>query len=203
MTEPICLVSRCGQIRARFEMREDRFHHFVEIKQADGFETRLTSIEGNSATEWPPSPPLQEVRDCDMGDDQVCLLGTGMAGRTYWSLSVTQCDRGILFDHACRPSSGVTAVAHSQYKISQLKMAEPMATEPTTLLPDGSIQLAQAPSQFWVSAENTESGDRPTIELAAGNLKILPVSAQQPPGPTIRWAYRFEAPESSGSASQT
>ncbi len=100
MTSETYLVSsRDGRVRVKFYWQRDRFAHQVSI---DGHIVG-DSVESDSGSPWPESPPLQQL-SLEKIDGQTMVLGVGGAGRNHWSISVQPCDDPglIRFDLACR-----------------------------------------------------------------------------------------------------
>ncbi len=94
----LTITSSVGNIdfTTTFRKRQDRFDHSISIATRDALiELRAAATEQPSA--WPPNPPIQNVTV------NGALLGTGMAGNSFWSLAVSPLPHGgLLFDVACR-----------------------------------------------------------------------------------------------------
>ena len=88
------------QLRVTFNREADRWSHVIERIEGDQATTILSSIEGTSDDDWPPSPPLQELSVHDLGNTQA-ILGVGMAGAGHWSISCTVEDSALKFELAC------------------------------------------------------------------------------------------------------
>lgn len=108
-------------LRLVFFKLGDRFAHSIAAIASAGSEAEtitplLTSIEGESATNWPISPPLQSLSIEPRIASEVALL-VGMAGRNHWSASVEaiEGERRLEFDVACRRSEEVAELG-SRYR---------------------------------------------------------------------------------------
>jgi hypothetical protein len=99
-----CLESPDGSMQVQYRWSDDRFEHRI---LRDG-QVCLSSVEGDAAQAWPPSPPIQQI-SLEPIQDAPTLLGVGGAGRGHWSISVgwQDADGGkdegkFCFDIACR-----------------------------------------------------------------------------------------------------
>lgn len=63
--------------------------------------TLLESIEGDSTEDWPASPAIQECTIESRTTGDVALL-VGMAGKSFWSISIHFEADSLVFDVACR-----------------------------------------------------------------------------------------------------
>jgi hypothetical protein len=78
------LSIRVGRVRLTHQFQQDRFGHAIWLEGVAV--PLLTSIEGDSTMDWPPSLPLQEiVQHVDAATGAICLLGVGGAGRSHFS----------------------------------------------------------------------------------------------------------------------
>ncbi len=93
-----------ARLRLRFVRRGDRYAHEVCWADAGGSErVLLATVEGDDATPWPASPPLQDLHLEQRPVGITVALAVGMAGRSHWSLSAEALPEGELrFDAACR-----------------------------------------------------------------------------------------------------
>lgn len=87
-----------------FEQQSDRWSHAWFLVEPGGLRHRiLSSVEGDAQTAFPPSPPLQQVHQQDLGGGRT-VLGVGMAGRSHWSAAfapVAESENALLADLAC------------------------------------------------------------------------------------------------------
>jgi hypothetical protein len=94
-----------SQLAVEFVTLGDRQGHTIFFVSADGVRTALLeSVEGTSADDWPPSPPLQNLTVEERADGRRVALLVGMAGSGHWSASIESAagEGRIVFDIACR-----------------------------------------------------------------------------------------------------
>ncbi len=90
-------------IEVRFSYVSDRYQHswwWVDGQHEIQF---LISVEGDDKTDWPASPPIQDLLHESRNDHDV-VLGLGQAGSARWSSSFktnSKCP-SIEVEHACR-----------------------------------------------------------------------------------------------------
>lgn len=154
-------------IRVLFHWCGDRFSHVIEA----GGRVVAESVEGDSASLWPPSPPIQQL-SLETLDGRPTLLGVGAAGRSHWSVSVQAVphDRAAVFefDWACRFKSAPDALG-TEYRLHD-------SVRVTTL---------------------AETGVRPCEDDRTRIVPDLPAAETDrsaAPAPTRRWRYRIELP---------
>ena len=116
VVEPIVLES--AGLRLVFSRREDRYSHTLSLLGPRGSKAVCHSLEGDSASIWPDSPPVQEIH-YEQRENRQLVLGTGMSGHSYWSLSCeTDPDHGCFrFDIACR-IRGTPSRLGSRYQLA-------------------------------------------------------------------------------------
>jgi hypothetical protein len=68
-----------------FSWRDDRYRHSWQFDNT----LVIESIEGDSAANWPLSPPIQQIHQQEFPDGRQVVFGVGMAGRGHWSVSYT------------------------------------------------------------------------------------------------------------------
>jgi hypothetical protein len=132
-------------LAAEFVRVGDRFGH--EIFAVDGNSRQLAaqSVEGTAEDNWPPSPPVQEVHQ--QGD---VLFLTGMAGRSYWSASVSIESPGVLlFDVACRAGSSVDWLGSSYQLLSGDDLVAFEAANATVTAASDAVRIAPTDSARW------------------------------------------------------
>jgi len=103
--ESLDAVGPAGSIiRVEFVWAGDRYWHIISAEGAGRSEILLKSIEGTSADDWPPSPPLVSLHRETLPDGRAALLLVGAAGRSHWSASIEAArdEAKLIFDLACR-----------------------------------------------------------------------------------------------------
>jgi len=91
-------------LQITFIWQGDRFTHRISSIDAECKVVLLESFDGNSADQWPLSPPLQSLSVEQREERRQVALLVGMARRNHWSLSVESRpdERMLVFDAACR-----------------------------------------------------------------------------------------------------
>lgn len=166
-----------GPLEIDFAWHGDRYAHVIGIRMAgSALAPLLTSIEGDSETDWPPSPALQQLsieRGVD-GIERAMLVG--MAGKSHFSLVVEPTEHGFHFDVACR------AKAPPDWLGSQYLRPEPGAAAGLEL-----PELVIA----GVLADRNQVDDDPANQrriIAAACSSVLKWPS------TIRWQYICRSP---------
>lgn len=114
MADRNLVLSNDGRLVAEFIWNGDRFSHEISI---DGIVV-AHSVEGDAETDWPPSPPIQQL-SMEWIQGLKTALGVGAAGRSHWSISAGPCQENtsaIRFDLACR-SKETPGFLGSGYKL--------------------------------------------------------------------------------------
>jgi hypothetical protein len=92
-------------LRLILEQAADRVRHRVQVLHASSLLlAELQSVEGTSADEWPPSPPLQSCSVEEIHPGKTAAFLVGMSGKSHWSGSIEprHGEGEIFFDFACR-----------------------------------------------------------------------------------------------------
>ncbi len=182
MASQLQLTDSLGKLRVKFYRGADRFHHVVEVAQEGRFLPELGSWPADDR-EWALDPPMQEVQPCQIGNGQPCLLGTGMASQSFWSLSLTAEDDGVLFDFACRAhADDVARLGHFYWLLPNAAGA---TDGEGTLRSADSLAITIEPQEVkgLVSAQIEEVPHDGTISIRPTQLSELPV----------RWSYAIRA----------
>lgn len=171
-----------GPLRVAFSRQRDRFGHTVFLDQADGWLPALVSIEGDDASDWPPSPPFQQASP---GPNDSLLL-VGMAGRSHWSAAVEgSAQTGLLFDLAVRAQELPDWIGTSYHVGNDWRLTEASA-------PRLRLEHASGAAIELVSA----SGGQWTVAIEQQNLAVVRflVDRNDEPLPkTVRWKYGIVA----------
>lgn len=172
MTKPTTTNERVLRLQHQslcieFQWKEDRFHHRVLLNS----EEVGKSVEGDSSSAWPPSPPLQDLSLEDINGTPA-ILGVGRAGKGHWSISIQwdESQGGFLFDLACR--------AKELGNPTPSPTEDPAKEPPATV---GSVYEVTRTGTMTFSPMACE-----TIEEREGRVKIEP---NQVGDPTVRWGY--------------
>ncbi len=153
-------------LRLVFTWIGDRFNHRVERVVCGEVVGAWHSVESDSSTTWPTSPPLQQL-SIEPIEETPVAFGVGSAGVSYWSMAASPVIRddspAICFDVALKLPQN-----------TDLGNVAPISTyegtgEPPSVFPSNDVaetNLTQEALQLQVRAANTE-------------------------GKPIRWAYLF------------
>ncbi len=98
------VLAASDELRVVFDYRLDRWGHTIEVRRDDQWVAAFTSIEGDSADDWPPSPAFQHVHLQSFAPHGPTALLVGKAGSSHWSAAI-EADREaatLRFDIACR-----------------------------------------------------------------------------------------------------
>jgi len=175
--------SRIG-LRVEFVWRADRYSQIISLMDSDGaIIPLLQSIEGSSADDWPPSPPLQSLSIETLPDGRRVALLVGSAGRSHWSASIEAAsnDAVIRFDVACRTESPDAALG-SRYKLAQSPI------------------LFIAADHSWAEARSNQAGiivapDRGAFTalnpINERSFALQPQATKTADVKTIRWKYEI------------
>jgi hypothetical protein len=197
MSEPLVIISQPlngVSFGLEFTSQADRFGHQV-FARSDSWESDLVlynSIEGDEHSNWPPSPPLQDVHQQVIGD-QAVVMAVGMAGASHWSAacSLRENDQriGFHFDIACRIKNEPDWLGSTYLRPNN----EAESKHPNSALSDFDVQvlaievdgsaakISEGGQQLVITAGPESGEEKPQI---AGSLKS--------PSRTIRWQYLLE-----------
>ena len=165
-------------LRTTFVWRDDRYAHVVTLIEPKGEHMLLESAEGKPDDPWPSSPAFQQLSVQGTGDQRVVFL-VGMAGKSHWSMSVvvSQPQRGIVFDVACRVNESV-GILGSSYLADGYTMVDPS----TAVGECGAIRyaLVLGPKMTPVAQSLTTSADQLRVDCLTTHSTV-PYTA--------RWQY--------------
>ena len=166
----------------RFEKLDDRWVHHVEVvglPLASQQSVRLlSSSEGSGEQPWPPSPPVQA---CQSELDRY-ILGTGMAGKSHWSIALCSEDNALIWDVACRFKRPPESLG------SAYQLVEP-AEEVT-----GGFQWKLDEQFSCKLSASLEPATAARVLRGEADLCIRPADVEAPPA-TSRWLYRLQLEE--------
>ncbi|TWU58327.1 hypothetical protein [Rubripirellula reticaptiva] len=158
----VSLSSADGRLNVVFQWRADRFVQSVFV---DGIHAG-DSVDGDGETDWPPSPPIQQLSLEEIGGSAV-ILGVGAAGQGHWSISVEKAgDSSLKFDLACQ-CRGQAGSLGSTYQTS---------------------------NSFGLSVSNGDfEAIEPGIVRAAADSNAPDPKNSGPNASTVRWTYQLDA----------
>ncbi len=163
-------------IRAGFRWLGDRYGHSVDAFVDGQWRTVMLSVEGDDRSNWPPSPPFQQLLIEHRATGPVGLL-VGMAGKSHWSGSVEFLTDPVrlAFDIACLARQQ-PARLESSYELQQ---AIPQIRNGQVIIPDTSVPLT-------ISADSPET----SCTIAGSAFRISP-ACTTPAAATAsyRWKY--------------
>ncbi|MCR9119638.1 MAG: hypothetical protein NXI22_22120 [bacterium] len=167
MTKQMIQADDCSGIRLAvvFEQQSDRWSHQVLCLRDDESKPALVSLVGSPDQNWPPSPAVQQFSSEDRESGRVALL-VGMAGKSFWSMSVHAEGGDLVFDVGCRHQIQPENLG-SQYK--------PHTTD-CEIQPDGDASLP-------ISATHVDAG--------AEVIAVTPTTEETPANGMTRWKYRI------------
>lgn len=177
-------VSSSGHVlRLVLEQATDRVAHRIEVLDSDSHVlAELRSIEGTSAEDWPPSPPLQSCSLQEIRPGQTAAFLVGMAGKTHWSASIEAAPRegALVFDFACRVQSKPQGLgtSYAMHSASSEAVAH--------------FQLS--PAGIAVHVIRTDVGNHHADSFQASEQPLCLVCPDAPPAKfpaTMRWRYRI------------
>ncbi len=153
----ISIASSDQRLRVEFSWQSDRFVHRIWLDDNEVGH----SMDGDGDSDWPASPPIQQLSLEAIGPGKV-VLGVGGAGQGHWSISVEAYgEDGLKFDLACR-CRGTAESLGSEYELA------------------GTVRLNVTDGEF----QKTKSGSRVCPTMIA---QTVPGSAND--RQTHRWAY--------------
>lgn len=184
------------RLRIDFFRLGDRCGHRLSIVLRDEYGGEATislaeSVEGAPDVTWPPSPPLQSLSVEKLPDDGTAALLVGMAGRSYWSASITSNDfdrRMLKFDLACR-FQAIPDLIGSEYQA----------------MPGVAIEISKGCAMLCDLTRNVGAlfswhflGEPPSAEAQASGLtsrfRMRPTTRSDKADGTIRWQYTVALP---------
>lgn len=160
-----------------FQWSGDRYAHQWHFpEQVAG--VSLMSVESDSDTIWPVSPPLQQIHRQSFGDGREVVFGVGMAGRGHWSASFTLVPdlRCWIVELACR------ATAEPEDLLSTYRLGGVWAAAE-----EGTFRCDRGPQPLTIEAIQPSS----VGELEGDILRIRPSRTLE--STTTQWAFRLRA----------
>jgi hypothetical protein len=178
-------------LQVAFHRQGDRYAHTISIRDGERAMPVLASREDNGDDLWPVSPPLQQLELDTDGEIQRALL-LGMAGRSYWSVSIELGpeNAAVCFDVACRvkeeppatnPEAMRSCVLGSTYQTTANLF---MQSDTAALLRVNATRLRIVPLPTSVS-------DAAVLMVSGDELWLGPIVEPERLPRTIRWRYRI------------
>lgn len=178
-----------------FQWKEDRFEHTVFARPTGASQdlVLLTSLEGNDAQDWPPSPPLQDIHLQEIGGSQVAMA-VGMAGSSHWSAACSLNESAtkvrLHFDMACRADRTPDWLGSTYQSSSAVGVNDDPSLGALIQLPNFELQIQPLDVEGQSTQFNTTDQQ---IQMSAPlNNSEKPAShPPKSPSRTIRWQYQF------------
>ena len=178
-------VLEAGPLRLLFERTGDRIGHSVVIVGKGGERRVLWSVEGDSADDWPASPPFQSIHVERPPSGAPRALLVGMAGHSHWSASIeAEAAAGrFYFDVACRVRAASMGHLASTYRSRGMPYAH--GEDRARLALDDSDQI---------TIELARQVGPARLEFTPAGMVVSPLVVESDEsGRTIRWAYTIAA----------
>lgn len=179
-------------VSIEFSWSSDRWRHELTLNGVESPRPLLRSVEGQDQSDWPDSPPLQELNQHSV-DDREAILGVGMAGKSHWSASINRELRGgeLNLELACLARSYDAAAAVGQrpfvgstYHVHEAASIEMNQAGGAALTLDGFVlKVEPARGDGWQS--------RMSFRPQFRHLVIEPIQSESTVSPSLRWGYRF------------
>jgi hypothetical protein len=198
------------QLAVQFFWHDDRFAHRLElVPLAPHEKTRQRSassqngdalspadpwrlagsIEGDPHTEWPISPPFQQLDRCQLAADRSGLVAVGMAGTSHWSLAVEADSELLWFDVACRvqrPLAELRSTYLLAYPFAVRDSSETGCVLEFETTPEADVDAPRLPRlQVQIDPKWTTVSADPSNRT----LCFCPVQAWERLPATVRWRY--------------
>ncbi|MEX2172270.1 MAG: hypothetical protein WD851_23320 [Pirellulales bacterium] len=171
-------------MRIVFEWREDRYHHAIYGVCLGNAVLLAESVEGDSVSPWPPSPPLQQLHKQPRETGGEVLFATGMAGKSHWSGSIATSGREIAFEFACRHRVKPDWLGVMYRVVEGIRAEQHGAGAAVTL------HMSDSHYSIYLATEDVHPS---AIELSANTIRI---AANPTPhistAATTRWAYSVQ-----------
>lgn len=189
----------------KFEHVDDRYAHCVFARSPEWDEDRvlLSSVEGDALSDWPSSPPVQDLL-CQEIDGRPVVMTVGMAGGSHWSAAcgLTQTDDAVVldFDMACRVSQHPDWLG-STYQWGPLADPKESGTDRFQIALGSRFELRiiQVETEGYAGRCQFES---PCIrvEVPVERAMELSLGSGSPSSPTrtLRWRYQLEIRQTEG-----
>lgn len=165
-----------------FQRVNDRFSHTVrfvwQVGDKSHCQTLLDSQEGDAAQLWPDSPPIQACQ----AEEDLRILGTGMAGKAHWSLALSHLENSqdvLVWDVACRLKEAAQELG-SSYCCEQVP-------EATT----GGCRWSLPGGYQCQLSVGTDAATKSDLLIDGHQIQIRPAQVAAPPA-TVRWLYTIE-----------
>lgn len=180
------------RLRATLLRAGDRFSHFLELVATGGEsfagDTSLRvadAIDGDPRSDWPPSPPLQQVHFESRPPAARVALLVGMAGRSHWSLSIEPlADQAtLLFDAACRIDRTPDLLGHAWHVAESLGDAKVEPLRATWRTDLANLTINVEPAHDGLARTELSVNDRHCA------VRVIPMASRFPA--TIRWRFTW------------
>lgn len=176
------------RLRATLFRAGDRFGHALEIVTADATSFRFAeSLDDESGSDWPPSPPLQQLH-CEPRPPlgEVALL-VGMAGRSHWSLSIEPVaeQAALRFDAACRIDRSPDRLGHAWRLNAALGPANVEPRRASWRWNGATLVLAVEPADALAAPPEVQVNGSECV------VRVTPPAAVARFPATVRWRFQW------------
>lgn len=168
-------------LRAQFVRQGDRYAHQLLVLAPGRPTPVLESVETGDDSEWPPSPPLQQL-SIEQLATRWAALGVGQAGTSHWSISIealSEPNPTLRFSLACRLAIRPSRLG-SQYRL--------IAAAPTVLSEGHPLEWKLPPRRLLVTPDSNNGST--WVDYRDGHLTFLRGNLQVPLPATLQWGYR-------------
>ena len=169
-------------MRLILEQAADRVSHRIQVLNSSSLVLAdLQSVEGTSADEWPPSPPLQSYSLQEIRPGQSAAFLVGMSGKSHWSASIEPRpgEGEIFFDFACRVNATPNWLGTSY----SVELPSPELSVDFELTPNGILVRPEVSAKGNHTIETVAT----THPLRTGCHEAVPTKFPA----TMRWQYRI------------
>lgn len=185
---------RSDNLELVFHHRGDRWIHELLVRQGDRWQWLIRSIEGAADDPIPPSPPLQDLRLEQLGEELFEFQGMGQAGGAIYSaaIRVDPAHREIFFDLCLRGKRADSLLQpQSTYEVTNEATAfNPMG--PCLTLTAALAQLQAIPEQIEAqplgACRHTTREGTHRITVACSPIETCGAGLRPR---TVRWGYRL------------
>lgn len=156
----------------------DRWEHQWLLRETDSERLILSSVEGDNDSIWPPSPPFQDLSKEDLGHT-VAVMGVGMAGKSHWSVAVSEEENCLVADFACLVKEAPQFLGSSWQLYADVVQVDGSTVE---------LNVGETNVKFLVR----ESSNSASLKVSDNQLVISAISQAaeiRSKGTSVRWSF--------------